>query len=153
MVDLLATDKSPARAMVEATDRTIGPWPTHDLPAIRTWLRDRTIIIGDAAHAASPSSGQGASTAVEDALMLAKCLRDIPEIGGALATYEQLRRRRVEKVVAQGRRNGTGKTPGPLGRAVRDLFLRVVFPLVAKGDTMAWIHDHRIDWDSRVIPA
>jgi hypothetical protein len=26
--------------------------------------------------------------------------------------YERLRRRRVEKIVAQGRRNGTGKTPG-----------------------------------------
>jgi 2-polyprenyl-6-methoxyphenol hydroxylase-like FAD-dependent oxidoreductase len=153
LVDLLSSDTSRARAIVEATDRIIGPWPTHDLPAIRTWHRDRTVIIGDAAHAASPSSGQGASMAVEDALVLAKCLRDVPEFAGALATYEQLRRRRVEKVVAQGRRNGTGKTPGPLGRAVRDVFLRVVLPLVTKGDAMGWMYNHRIDWDSPVIPS
>jgi len=35
-------------------------------------------IIGDAAHAPSPTSGQGASLACEDAVILAKCLRDLP---------------------------------------------------------------------------
>ena len=35
------------------------------------------IIVGDAAHATSPSSGQGASMAIEDAVVLAKCLRDL----------------------------------------------------------------------------
>jgi FAD-dependent urate hydroxylase len=153
LVDLLSADNSPARAIVEATERIIGPWPTHDLPAVRTWHRDRTIIIGDAVHAASPSSGQGASMAVEDALVLAKCLRDAPELERALVTYERLRRDRVEKIVAQGRRNGTGKTPGPFGRAMRDLFLRVVFPVMARRDAMAWIHDHRIDWDSPGVPS
>jgi hypothetical protein len=58
----------------------------------------------------------------------------------------------VEKIVAQGRRNGTGKTPGPFGRAVRDFFLRMVFPIVAKRDAMAWIYEHRIDWDSPIAP-
>jgi hypothetical protein len=59
----------------------------------------------------------------------------------------------VEKIVAQGRRNGTGKTPGPLGRTLRDFILRMVFPLVAKRDPMRWIHDHRIDWDTPVVAA
>jgi 2-polyprenyl-6-methoxyphenol hydroxylase-like FAD-dependent oxidoreductase len=36
------------------------------------------IVIGDAAHATSPSSGQGASMAIEDAVVLAKCVRDLP---------------------------------------------------------------------------
>lgn len=90
--------------------------------------------------------------AIEDALMLAMCLRDVPEVECAIATYESLRRRRVEKIVAQGRRNGTGKTPGPWGRALRDFFLRMMLPIVAKRDAMAWIHDYRIDWDSPVAP-
>ena len=61
-------------------------------------------VIGDAAHAASPTSGQGASLAMEDGLELARCLRDIPDVSKALAAYERLRRERVEQVVAYGAR-------------------------------------------------
>lgn len=153
LVELLAVDASPAAAIVQATERIIGPWPTHDLPTVPTWHRDRRVIVGDAAHAASPSSGQGASMAIEDGIVLAQCLRDVPDVEAALAAYEQLRRRRVERIVAQGRRNGSGKTPGPFGRAVRDLVLRVVFSRASKRDPMAWIHDHRIDWEERVAVA
>jgi FAD-dependent urate hydroxylase len=60
-------------------------------------------------HVTSPNSGQGASMAVEDALVLAKCLRDIPDTEGAFAAYERLRRECVEKVVAYSRRIGQSK--------------------------------------------
>jgi len=56
------------------------------------------IIIGDAAHAPAPSSGQGASMALEDAVVLAKALRDVTDIPHAFATYDQLRRERVERM-------------------------------------------------------
>lgn len=47
--------------------------------------------------------------------------------------------------MAQGRRNGTGKTPGRFGRVVRDLALRVIFKRLQRGaDPMAWIHAHRV---------
>jgi FAD-dependent urate hydroxylase len=145
LLELFASDALPAAA-IAATERIIGPWPAHDLTTVPVWHRDRMVVIGDAAHAASPSSGQGASMAIEDGLVLAKCLRDVSDTEAALAAYEQLRRARVERVVAQGRRNGSGKTPGPLGRVVRDLVLRLVLPRVTKGDPTAWIHAHRIDW-------
>lgn len=58
------------------------------------------VVIGDAAHASSPTSGQGASMAAEDGVILAKALRDLPSIPEALDAYEQLRRGRVEKIVA-----------------------------------------------------
>ena len=86
--------------------------------------------------------------AIEDAVVLARCLRDAPEIDRAFAAYEELRRERVERIVAQGRRNGDGKTPGRLGRVVRDLALRVVFRRMHRktggADPMAWIHQHRV---------
>ncbi|WP_318552153.1 FAD-dependent monooxygenase [Kitasatospora fiedleri] len=50
------------------------------------------MLIGDAAHAASPATGQGASMALEDALVLAKALRDAPTTEAALARYEHHRR-------------------------------------------------------------
>jgi len=68
------------------------------------------IVIGDAAHAASPATTQGASIAIEDAVILAQCLRDIPRQADALVTFEHLRRGRVERVVQSGT---SGENPVP----------------------------------------
>jgi 2-polyprenyl-6-methoxyphenol hydroxylase-like FAD-dependent oxidoreductase len=111
------------------------------------------IVIGDAAHAPSPTSGQGASMAAEDAVVLAKSLRDLPDIPRAFAAYEQLRRRRVERIVAQGARTGSTKTQGPVGRVVRDLMLPLVFRFLVTDRSMAWIYDHHVDWDAPVTVA
>ena len=62
------------------------------MPTVPTWYRGRIALLGDATHATSPSSGQGASLAIEDAVVLAKCLRDLPDTKLAFATYERLRR-------------------------------------------------------------
>jgi len=107
------------------------------------------IVIGDAAHATAPSSGQGASMAVEDAVVLARRLRDLPETGRAFAAYERLRRQRVERIVAHGARTSNSKAAGPLGRMLRDLMLPVVLKHAA-GGSLAWMHDYHIAWDERV---
>ncbi|CAI7617207.1 unnamed protein product [Penicillium glandicola] len=53
-------------------------YPTWTLPPLPTWERDGVVLVGDAAHALPPSSGQGSSQALEDveafALLLAHCL-------------------------------------------------------------------------------
>lgn len=54
-------------------------------------------------------AGQGASLALEDAIMLAQCGRDIPLPEDAFAAYERLRRERAEKVVAASHKTGTNK--------------------------------------------
>ena len=146
--DLFADDAMPALAIIRATPEITAGWSTYDFPSVPRWHSGRMIIIGDAAHAASPSAGQGASMAIEDAVVLAQCLRDARGIEEAFIAYESARRKRVERIVAQGRRNGTGKTPGLLGRMIRDLALRAIF----KGGgqrvaaSLAWIFEHRIEW-------
>jgi FAD-dependent urate hydroxylase len=110
------------------------------------------VLIGDAAHAPSPTSGQGASMAAEDGVVLAKCLRDLPGIPEALAAYEGLRRARVERIVAQGARSISSKKPGPLGRVLRDLLLPVVFELLVTDKSLAWMYGHHLDWDTPITP-
>ena len=61
--------------------------------------------------------------AMEDGLELARCLRDIPDVPKALATYERLRQERVEQVVAHGARMSGFKLGGPVARMMRDLVL------------------------------
>ncbi|MFV1982311.1 MAG: FAD-dependent monooxygenase [Thiohalomonadales bacterium] len=46
----------------------------YDHNPIPKWHRDNVCLIGDAAHAALPTSGQGACQAIEDAYYLAECL-------------------------------------------------------------------------------
>nr|WP_244420824.1 FAD-dependent monooxygenase [Mesorhizobium japonicum] len=36
------------------------------------WHTDRVVVLGDAAHAVAPHSGQGASMAIEDAVVLGR---------------------------------------------------------------------------------
>jgi 2-polyprenyl-6-methoxyphenol hydroxylase-like FAD-dependent oxidoreductase len=52
----------------------IGLWPTFTTPLLPTWEKDGCVLVGDAAHALQPSSGQGASMALEDAETLALLL-------------------------------------------------------------------------------
>jgi FAD-dependent urate hydroxylase len=150
LADLFAGDRGPAGDLIAAGRLELAADNTHDLPQVPTWHKGPMIVIGDAAHAPSPTSGQGASMAAEDAVVLAKCLRDLPDIPQALAAYEGLRRARVERIVAQGARSGSAKTPGPVGRVVRDLLLPVVFKLLVTDKSLAWMYDHHLDWDAPV---
>ncbi|HEX8347596.1 MAG TPA: NAD(P)/FAD-dependent oxidoreductase [Actinoplanes sp.] len=139
-----------ASAVIRATDVALGPWSTHDLPRVPVWQDGRTVLLGDAAHAASPTSGQGASMAIEDAVTLGRCLAETPGVPAALDAYERLRRGRVEKVVTYGRRSGSAKTAGPVGAAVRDAMTPLILRLLYRnGNPQSWILDHRIDDDFR----
>src|SRR5690606_6343664 len=126
----------------------IGATPIHDMPSLPAWQRGRVVLLGDAAHAVSPSAGQGASQALEDAIVLAKCLRDVAPVGAALARYEALRRPRAERIVAQGRRRGTYKAlESRAAVRVRDLLLPLAMRVFANERRLAWIHDYRVRWD------
>jgi 2-polyprenyl-6-methoxyphenol hydroxylase-like FAD-dependent oxidoreductase len=85
------------------------------------WFDRRVLLVGDAAHALSPVSGQGAAMAVEDAVVLAEELASTPDIGGGLAAFERRRRPRIEALrqrmarrVARATGRGEMQTSEPL---------------------------------------
>jgi 2-polyprenyl-6-methoxyphenol hydroxylase-like FAD-dependent oxidoreductase len=61
-------------------------------PAGLRWSRGPMVVIGAAARGLSQSAGKGASLAIEDAIALASCLQDIPDVALAFAAFEALRR-------------------------------------------------------------
>jgi FAD-dependent urate hydroxylase len=105
------------------------------------------VLIGDAAHATSPSSGQGTSMAFEDAVVLARCLRDASTPEAAFVAYEEARRARVERVVAYSRRLGGTKTAGPVARWFRDLTMPIGLRFAASEKSQAWLYRYHIDWE------
>ncbi|MDJ1132960.1 FAD-dependent monooxygenase [Streptomyces iconiensis] len=101
---LFAEDASPAADIVRATGDGIFTSNAYDVARTPVWSRGPMVVLGDAAHAAAPNAAQGASMAIEDSVVLAKCLRDLPSPGEAFAAYEELRRERVEAVVERSAR-------------------------------------------------
>src|SRR5215469_4887740 len=67
-------------------------WITFTTVRNERWQAGNVVLLGDAAHTAHFSIGSGTKLAMEDALALAACLREQPDIERALAAYEQERR-------------------------------------------------------------
>jgi FAD-dependent urate hydroxylase len=146
--DLFAGDPLPGLRLLDGMGPgeliTVGG--LQDMPPVPVWHRGRVVLTGDAAHAMTPSSGQGASLSIESAVELARCLRDLP-IEQAFTTYEELRRPRVEKVAARSARVNNDKAPGPVGRVLRDLMFPLAMRTFYNPEKMfGWLHRHTIDW-------
>ena len=74
-------------------------YDTVDQVSLETWHKGRVVLLGDAAHAVSPTAALGGAMALEDAHVLTEELRyaDAAHYEQALAQYEQRRRPRVEE--------------------------------------------------------
>ena len=96
----------------------------HDLPPLKRWSQGRLTLLGDAAHATAPTLGQGGCQAMEDAILLARCLGSTTlGVPDGLARYEVKRRSRAELIVARSREKveamhaSENSTPPPSGFA------------------------------------
>ncbi|QRX95119.1 FAD-dependent oxidoreductase [Streptomyces noursei] len=118
LVELLSKDATPAASIVAASTDSLMATNATEIPPGTPWRSGRRLIVGDAAHAASPATGQGASMALEDAVILAKSLRDMPDLDSALALYEACRRPRVEyNITVSGELSRGTRNPSSTGRA------------------------------------
>ncbi|MEU7863742.1 FAD-dependent monooxygenase [Nonomuraea sp. NPDC049141] len=118
--------------------------PVYDLPPLQTWHKGRVVLTGDAAHATSPSAGQGASQAIEDAIVLARCLRDAADHREAFERFEAERRERAERVVAYSRTISNSKAAGPVGRVFRDLMMPFFLKKTASQESLSWMYRHHV---------
>lgn len=110
--------------------------PIYEVPPLPSWSHRSVVLIGDAAHAMSPAAGQGASLALEDAMLLSHLLtRADAAPASAFAELEQRRRKRVESIARAARDNDERslKSLGPLGCWIRDRLFPLVAPLIARG--------------------
>jgi 2-polyprenyl-6-methoxyphenol hydroxylase-like FAD-dependent oxidoreductase len=119
----------------------------HDVPSLPAWSAGRTVLIGDAAHAVAPHSGQGASMALEDAQVLAKLLHEASGNGydAVFKRFEQMRRPRTDKVIALGRRNGQRKeSMSPVGYWIQQQMIRIFVPLM-RVKAQDWLLGYKVE--------
>ena len=144
LAELASGDAGPARALIESGELELAGDNTYDLPHVPVWTRGRLAILGDALHAPSPSSGQGASMALEDAVVLASSLRDTATVADGFAAFESARRARVERIVAVGARSSSSKIPGRIGRIPQEAMMRLVFRYLVTERGQSWMTGHRV---------
>jgi 2-polyprenyl-6-methoxyphenol hydroxylase-like FAD-dependent oxidoreductase len=148
--DLYRDELRPVPDIIRATESEIGVYPIYDLVSVPAWHSGCAVLIGDAIHATSPNAGQGASLALEDALVLARCIRDIENLREAFRQFERLRRERVEKIVKYSRSIGRRKhATNPVQVFFRDLLLPF-FLKQANRQSHAWMYDYRVNWEEKV---
>lgn len=151
--ELHADDPHPVPQILEHAVGELRGYPIDELAHVPQWARGRLAAVGDAVHAISPSAGQGASLALEDAITLARCLRDEPDHPAALTEYQRLRQARAEAIVGYAQAINAQKrvTRSRLGIAVRDAMLPM-FLRKARDDTRNdWLYNHEIAWTGPVV--
>ena len=126
-------------------------WPTWTVPPLPHWGKDGVVLIGDAAHALQPTSGQGSSQGFEDAKTLVLCLQkhlegchdpalndtpdgtDNPSIADAVrkatALYFAVRSPRVDKIVQRTAQMASSKKEQGF---VQEMFVCGFFWLLGK---------------------
>ena len=135
---------APVADLIASTDaQDIMRHPVYDRPPLRRWSVGRATLLGDAAHPLTPSLGQGACLALEDAVELAASLSGSSDITEALCRYEQRRIGRTSTVARQARLLDriTQIEAAPLC-ALRDALLRAL-PAQVRDKRLAPILNYR----------
>jgi len=98
---------------------------------VDTWAQGRVVLIGDAAHATSPNMAEGASMALEDALVLSQLLTTQRSPVEALSAFSERRRARISWVQQRSHRRDRIRT---LPVTLRNLALRLAGTAIYRRD-------------------
>ena len=113
----------PVRSAIQSIGRG-RRWPLYDRPPLASWVRNRVVLLGDAAHPMLQYLAQGACQALEDAIVLAERLAGTQDIGAALNAYDGVRRPRTARVQLSARFFGEVCHVGGFGAVLRNALLR-----------------------------
>lgn len=128
-------------AIIDALDTPLK-WALLDRTPLSRWSHHGVTLLGDAAHPMLPFGAQGAAQAIEDAAVLAACLRTVdgPDVPAALARYESRRLDRTARVQAISQLNGQRfHLPDGPAQQARDTAMAASFGLSPEID---WLYGY-----------
>jgi salicylate hydroxylase/6-hydroxynicotinate 3-monooxygenase len=91
----------------------VHKWALVERDPLPRWVEGNVALLGDACHPMTPYMAQGASTAVEDAAILSRCLQGVDRDGvaAALRRYEATRKPRASRIQQTSAQNTWLKEP------------------------------------------
>ncbi|WP_049576220.1 FAD-dependent oxidoreductase [Nonomuraea sp. SBT364] len=121
--------------------------PLHVLAPLARRQDGRTVLVGDAAHPVG--AGQGASMALEDAVLLARALGSGRDVPAALAVFDEVRRGRAGKLARSASANRDAKTAGRVAARLREVFMPFFFDRFYERAT-GWLYDYDLSGELAV---
>jgi salicylate hydroxylase len=100
-----------ARALLDACDDVLKS-ALYVRDPLASWTDGRSVLLGDAAHPMMPFMAQGAGMAIEDAVVLSRCLSLFDDPAVALQTYQDTRLQRTSRIQRGSRSNEWLKVAG-----------------------------------------
>lgn len=94
------------QAVINAAE-SVHKWALFERDPLPSWGQGRIVLLGDACHPMTPYMAQGAASALEDAIVLARCLEGVAstDIANALRRYEATRKPRTSQIQLQSSKN------------------------------------------------
>jgi len=134
---------APVLELIEDTPgSSIVKTAVFDRPATRRWGQGGATLLGDAVHPTTPNLGQGGCMAIEDAVILARCLRKYGPGEAGLRAYEKLRYARTTAVSACSRIYGSvGQWESPWATRLRRAALSLV-PQAITRRLLQWVFSY-----------
>jgi 3-hydroxybenzoate 6-monooxygenase len=118
-------------------------WPALDIDPAPNWNQNRTVLIGDAAHASLPYLAQGAAMALEDACVLSNAIQTTTELETAFREFSRLRFKRTSVIQNKSRQLGKIYHAGGALRLARNIVLKTASPLQFTKQ-LSWIYEWKI---------
>ena len=118
-------------------------WPALDFAPARLWQKNRTVLIGDAAHASLPYLAQGAAMALEDACVMSDAIENDGGLESAFQKFFNRRHVRTAAIQKRSRRLGRIYHAGGVLRHARNTVLNATPP---QGflKRLSWIYDWNV---------
>jgi salicylate hydroxylase len=87
-------------SLLGRVEEPVFRWALYDREPLEQWGSGTTTLLGDACHPMLPFMAQGSCQAIEDAVVLARCLSDVntSDAVSALRRYEDVRQGRTAQV-------------------------------------------------------
>src|SRR6185437_15250056 len=85
------------RAVLDACPASFK-WAIYDREPFSVWTKGSITLLGDACHPMTPYMAQGAAMALEDAVILGRCLADESNFNPAFRRYKETRRERTAQM-------------------------------------------------------
>lgn len=132
-------DDAPVTTVLRHASGVTSATLLHVLAPVARRQDGRTVLIGDAAHPVG--AGQGASMALEDAVVLGRELAGADgDVAAALAAFDPLRWERTAKLAKTAAANRDAKTSGPVAARFRDVLMPFFFNRFYERAT-GWLYD------------
>jgi salicylate hydroxylase len=129
-------------ALLTKVEEPVFRWALYDREPLDQWGIGSTTLLGDACHPMLPFMAQGSCQAIEDAVVLARCLSDasVSDAAHALRRYEKARQSRTAQVQTSSLMNrDLFHMPDGQEQKDRDLFFSMTPPGMSVLD---WVYEY-----------